>query len=318
MWARLLQPRILIPLLLSAALLAFVFSISNISQVMGYILSLSAATISLVFAMTVVYLSLKWAQFHRYLEREGIPATWRQSALSFAVGEMTLPVPAGIYAQNYVLRTTACADFSRSSAATTAILAMEAIVSLLIVGIVDIPSWGWLRPLILALFVGAAATSALFLRVGSARDLAGRLLQWGPMEKVGPELMEAVEGLRDLFRPGVAAIALPLAALYLSSMVAGFFFTAHGMGFAALSFGEALTIYLFAIAVEELVPFSSNLGVIEAGGVAVAQAWGYSFTEGLAMMLGFRLAWTGSIWLLGAITILLLRGEFGQRCDDGC
>jgi len=302
-------------LLLSASLLAFVFSISNISQVMEYILSLSLATMAIVFALAVVYLGLKWVQFHRYLDKEGIIATWRQSLLSFAVGEMTLPIPAGIYAQNYVLRTTACADFSRSSAATTAILAMEAIVSLLIVGIVDIPEWGWLRPLILVLFAGAVVVVALFLMVARLRDLAGGLLSAGPLGKLGPEFIETVEGFRDLFRPKVAAIAMPIAVVYLVSLVAGFFVTAHGMGIIVLSFAEALAIYLFALAVEELVPFSSNLGVIEAGGVAAAQAFGYGFTEGLAMMLGFRLVWTGSVWLLGGLTMLLLRGEFGNRCE---
>lgn len=305
----------MIPVLLSAALLAFVFSISNISQVMGYIVSLSLAAIAIVFALTVVYLALKWGQFHRYLRQEGIFATWRQSLLSFAVGEMTLPVPAGIYAQNYVLRSTACADFSRSSAATTAVLAMEAIVCLLIVGIVNIPQWSWLRPVILGVFVAGAAVAALFIKVTPVRDRAGDLLQVGPLRKLGPEFIETVEGVRDLFSPRVAAVALPIAVVYLVSLVAGFFVTAHGMGITGLSFGEALTIYLFAIAVEELVPFSSNLGVIEAGGVAAAQALGYGFTEGLAMMLGFRLVWTGSVWLLGAITMLFLRGEFGNRCD---
>lgn len=310
-----LRARIVIPVLLSAALLAFVFSISNISQVMGYIVSLSLAAIAIVFALTVVYLALKWGQFHRYLGQEGIFATWRQSLLSFAVGEMTLPVPAGIYAQNYVLRSTACADFSRSSAATTAVLAMEAIVCLLIVGIVNIPQWSWLRPVILGVFVAGAAVAALFIEVTPVRDRAGDLLQVGPLRKLGPEFIETVEGVRDLFSPRVAAVALPIAVVYLVSLVAGFFVTAHGMGITGLSFGEALTIYLFAIAVEELVPFSSNLGVIEAGGVAAAQALGYGFTEGLAMMLGFRLVWTGSVWLLGAITMLFLRGEFGNRCD---
>ncbi len=314
-WQRILRPRVVIPVLLSAALLAFVFSLSNISQVLAYILSISLATMAIVFALTVVYLALKWVQFQRYLGKEGIVATWRQSLLSFAVGEMTLPIPAGIYAQNYVLRTTACADFSRSSAATTAILAMEAIVSLLIVGIVNIPEWSWLRPLILGLFAAAAVVVTLFLRVTPLRDRAGQLLQSGPLEKLGPEFIETIEGIRDLFRPRVAAVALVIAAVYLLSLVAGFFMTAHGMGIEQLTFQQAVTIYLFAIAVEELLPLSSNLGVIEAGGVAAAQAWGYSFTEGLAMMLGFRLIWTGTVWLVGGAIILLLRGEFGGRCD---
>jgi hypothetical protein len=32
--------------------------------------------------------------------------------------------------------------------------------------------------------------------------------------------------------------------------------------------------------------------------MVIAQAWGIGYTDGLAMMLGFRIVWTGSIWLL--------------------
>ncbi len=316
MWKRLLKPRIVIPVLLSAALLAFVFSLSNISLVMDRITRLSLTTMAITFALAIGYLVVKWVQFHRYLMKEGISATWRQSVLSYAVGEMTLPIPAGIYAQNYVLRSTACADFSRSSAATTAILIVEAIVSLLIVGILDIPAWWWLRPVILGLLGLSAIVVALFLWVRPLRDLAGNLLQAGPLHKVGPEFIETIEGVRDLFHPRIAAVAMPIAIVYLLDLVAGFFVTAHGIGISSLNFQEAVTIYLFAVAVVELVPFSSNLGFIEAGGVGAAQAWGYSFNDGLAMMLAFRLVWTGSVWLLGGITILLLRGELGDRCED--
>lgn len=316
-WRTLLQPRIIIAVLLSTALLAFVFSVSDLPKVIGYVRSISVAIMAAVFVLAAVYLAIKWWQFHRYLDKEGIAVTWRQSLLSFAVGEMTLPIPAGIYAQNYVLRRTACADFSRSSAATTAILVMEALVSLLIVGILDIPAWWWLRPLILGFLVLCAAVVALFLLLRPLRDLAGHLMQAGPLRKIGPEVIEAVESLRDLFHPRVAIVALPIAFVYLIDLVLAFWVTAHGMGISSLSLRQATTIYLFAVAVVEVVPFSSNLGVIEAGGVGAAQAWGYSVTEGLAMMLGFRIVWTVSVWIQGAAIMIYLRDEFRDGCDNG-
>ena len=39
-------------------------------------------------------------------------------------------------------------------------------------------------------------------------------------------------------------------------------------------------------------------------------AWGYSSTEGLTMLLGFRLVWTGSIWLACGVALLLLYREW--------
>jgi hypothetical protein len=42
----------------------------------------------------------------------------------------------------------------------------------------------------------------------------------------------------------------------------------------------------------------SQIGTLDLLGMAIARAWGIGYTDGLAMMLGFRIVWTGSIWLL--------------------
>ena len=44
-----------------------------------------------------------------------------------------------------------------------------------------------------------------------------------------------------------------------------------------------------------------------------ARAWGIDYTDGLAMMLGFRVVWTGSIWLLCLPIVGILWREMPGR-----
>ena len=314
--SKLLEPGVAIPGLLGIALLVLVFSLADVPKVVEYIRRLSLASLAVIFVLTLTYLGLKWIQFHLYLKKIPLRVTWRQSILAFLVGEMTLAVPAGMYAENYVLRRIAGADFSRSSAATTAILITEAGFSILAVGIIGIPGWEWLRPAAAGLLVGFVAVGMGLILSPPLRELGEVVLTFGPMRQVGPELIETSESLRDLFVPRIAVRAFLLCACYLLALAASFYEVARGMGIAGLNFVQATSIYLFSIAVVEVLPISSHLGVIEAGGVSAAQAWGYSWTEGLAMMLGVRLTWTGATWLVGLITMALLRGEFRRPDED--
>jgi uncharacterized membrane protein YbhN (UPF0104 family) len=307
------QPRVLIPVLLSVALLSFLFSISDLPDLLDRIRGIPVATMALVFCLAMAYLVLKGLQFRLFLDGLGIYPTWPQLIVAYATGESTLTLPAGIYAQNYVLRRIAGADFSISSAATTALLATEGGVSLLILAILGIPGWYWLRPAILSFFGLAAIVVTALTRAHAARRLGSRLSGSGLFALVGREFIELVEGLRSLLTPRIAARAVPLTVGYLLALVSAFYILAGVMGVNGFGFVQAVTVYLFALSIVLLSPFSSHLGVIEAGGVGAMQAWGYSSTEALALFLGFRLVWTGSVWLICGGAILALRGELQRE-----
>ncbi len=307
---KLLQPKILVPILLSVSLLAFVFSITDAPKVAGYLRAMSVPLAAGVFATTIGYMSIKWVQFDSFLDRLQLRVSWRQSMLAFVVGEMTLPVPAGIYAQNFVLLRITGADFSRSSGATTAVLVSEGAISLVGVLILGIPGWEALRYAILALFFVAAVPALVVMKVEFVHKVLVRFLEDGPFPDAGSGLIEIVRDTKELLFPTGFVRVVPVTSAYLLCLVAGFYLTAHGIG-EHVDFLQAAAIYLFAIAIVLVSPVSAQLGIVEAGGVGAMQQFGYSPSESLAVMLGFRLLWTGSVWLVGGTVLMALRSELG-------
>ncbi len=303
------QPGIVIPVLLSAALLTFVLTISDSGAVMGQIRGIPLGTMGLSLALAACYLILKGLLWHYFVGTIGIPITWRQSILAFAVGEMAVSLPAGIYAQNYVLRRAAGADFARTSAATTASLAGEATMSMVVLAIFGVPGWDWLLPSILGLFAAFSLALVLLLYMRPVK-LMGRLFRMGPLRKILAEFLEMTDSARLLLSVQVVLRAVPVIGCYLLALVTAFYLVAHGVGVTSLTFLQSATVYLFALAVVLVTPISSHLGVVEAGGLGAMHAWGYSSTEGIAALLGFRLVWTGAVWLLCIPVVAALRREF--------
>ena len=302
------EPRVLLPLLISAAALTAAFSISDISEVWGYVTNLTFPIVATVFVFAGVYLVVKWTQFHYLLEKSEVRATWKETALAFVVGEMAVPIPAGVYIENYVLARMGRAG-TRSTAATTVTLITELVVCFAVLFILGVPGWWWLRPAIVFMVTIPLLSIAAFVLFKPLRGLANRKLNIGPLKRAHQRLMEPLSGLVELTTWEVAAHAIPMAALYLGTIVAGFTLVGHGIGVSRLTYTDAAAIYLFSLTATLSLPISAHLGIMELGGVGAAVALGYSYNEGLAMMLGARLVWTGSKWLMGAATAFLLRGE---------
>ncbi len=298
--------------LLSAALLAFGLTISDAPKVMGRIQAIPLHTMALSLVLASLYLGLKGLQWHRFMDTISIPITWKQLALAFAVGEMAVSLPAGIYAQNYLLRRVAGADFARSSAATTALLLIEAGVTLPLLAILGIPGMDWLRPAIVGLLSIATLSLTIVICVRPVQRWAGGFLRSKPLRLVGPEFLELVEGLYSLFRPRMLLRGTIMVAGYLLSLLTAFYLVAHGVGVTGLTFEQAVTVYLFALAVVLVLPISSHLGVVEAGGLGAMHALGYSSTQAMAALLGFRLVWTGAVWMVCIPVVVVLYRELAE------
>jgi len=294
---------------LSAALLTFLLSIGDAAFLVARLRAIPVSTLALCFGLAVIYGFLKWHLFCFFLDRLNIHVTWRQSTLAFAIGEMAISLPAGDYAQNYVLRRIANVDFSISSASTTALFAVEVAVALVVLAILGIPGLDWLRPAICGFFVVVAVFVLMLIKINVVRDLAGQIVQAGPLQRVGREFIELVQGLRDLFTLKCIAIAVPIASLYLLALLVAFFLVGLAVEVPNFTFEQAMTVYLFAMAVQMLMPISSQIGVMEGVGIVAMQGWGNSINVALAAMLSFRIVWTGAIWLAGGIVVLLLWGE---------
>lgn len=310
------RPRVLIPVVLAVALLAFALSISDLGRVWAGISRIPLHTLAAALLLAFVYLALKGIQFRFLLNRLGIAVPWRTLVLAFVIGEMTLTVPSGIYLQNYVLRRTGMAGFARSSAATTMTLVIEAALVLLALLVLPVPGWNWIRPLAFAA-VTVLIGGGLFAGARAGDDHVMTWLQQGRFARLGRALAGFVESMRQLSNPAAMLPAGLLATLYMFALTAVFVLAAHGAGIARLDFPEAISIYAFSLAVTLMLGgVLSQLGVVEVAGMGAAHAWGYGISDGLSMLLGFRLVWMGSIWLLCAPSAWVLRGELRRSGAD--
>ena len=310
-WIKILvKPRILIPILLTGALLTFALSISDLPLTMGYIRSLPLSNIVEAFALALGYLLLKAIQFRFLLNALAIRPDWRKFLLAYCIGEMTLPIPSGIYAQNYVLRRIHGEKFALSSAATTMTLFIEGALVLLTLIIMKIPHWDWLRYFIWIFFGIMALLLLLLVRSQRLRTLLTKE-RIGLSERLFRAARDLLAGLYTLIAPRILFPSILLSIVYLSFLILAFFIVGRGVGITNLTLEQATTIYFFSLGVTLLLGgVMTQLGVIEVAGLGASQAWGYTLTEGLAMLLGFRIVWMGSVWLISGPVAWLLRGEF--------
>lgn len=294
-----LKPQVILPVLLAAALLVFAFRLGDLGKVVGRLRTLPLHVPAISIGCAAIYLGCKAVQLHLMLKRIGVEIPARPFWLAFAVGEMTLTLPLGLFSQNWVLSASRRVHVGRSSAATVMMLLVEIAVVFLFLAIIGVPGWAsvrWVAVGLLVLFI--AFVTAVVMFEGKARKLAnGVQRKW--LKKAAKGGVELLDGLRKLCTPSTIGVSLVLAAVYLGALTVAFWQIGRGMHVQHLAYLDAATIYMFSLAVILIgAGLVSQIGTIDILGMVVARAWGISYTDGLAMMLGFRIVWTGSIWLL--------------------
>lgn len=295
----LLKPQVILPVLLAAALLVFAFSLGDIHKVVARVGRLPVRVLGLSLAAAACYLACKAVQLRLMLNQIDVRIPARPFWLAFAVGELTVTLPLGLFSQNWVLSASRRIHIGRSSAATVMMVLAEVAVVFLFLAVVGIPGWPDTRPLAVALLVAVALSLlGLLLFEHRARVLVEKLhRRWA---RRGAEAgLEMLRGLRKLSTPVVLAISIVLAAVYLGALTFAFWIVGRGMDVHHLDYLTAATIYMFSLAVILVgAGLFSQIGTVELLGMLAARAWGIDYTDGLALMLGFRIVWTGSIWLL--------------------
>jgi hypothetical protein len=295
----LLRPQVILPVLLAVALLVFAFSLGDINKVMGRVGKLPVHVLLLALAAAACYLACKAVQLKLMLTQIDVRIPARPFWLAFAVGELTVTLPLGLFSQNWVLSASRRIHIGRSSAATVMMLLAEIAVVFLFIAVVGIPGWPdvhWIAVGVLACFALLLAGAILFGEKAHPH-LSKLPRSW--MRKGARTGLEMLGGLRKLSTPAVLAISIVLAAIYLGALTFAFWIVGRGMDVHHLGYLTAATIYIFSLAVILIgAGLFSQIGTVELLGMLAARAWGIGYTDGLAMMLGFRIVWTGSIWLL--------------------
>lgn len=308
---RALQPAVLLPVLLTAALLTLAFKLGDIGSVLERVRAVSLGALLFALAMALIYLALKAWQLHLLLTNLNVKANWKRFLLAFSVGELALTLPFGIFAQNWVLSATGSTDFGRSSAATVTMLLTETAVVLVFLAVVGIPGWPEVRPIAITFLVGLTILLFTVLRFEHLALKLARKLSRPALHRPLIEAIGLIRGLRQLSNGRILGINFLLAACYLGALVEAFGSVGNGLGVHHLAFVSAGSIYAFSLAVVLLFGgLVSQIGIVEVLGMTAAQAWGINFTNGLTLMLGFRLVWTGAMWLINLPVLAVLWNTF--------
>lgn len=311
-WLRALSaPRRAVPVLLTGALIAALVEVSGISDVFQRWRALSPQLLGLTLALAMVYFALKSWQFRRLLKAAGLSTDWRGVLVAFAVGEMTLLLPLGIYAQNYVLSKSRGQDFARSAATTTAVYVLEIIVLTSVLAALPVYGWPLLRK---GLWIGIGVgivLSLLLTEFHPLRRIALRLARRkGTLGKLAHKVLAFLQEMRMLGKAHALLHNVLISAAYLFALVVAFQQVGEAVGKDHIGLLQAVTIYAFGLLVAmTLGGLISQLGTVELAGAAIASSMGLNVHNVFTMLIWFRLLWTASIWIIAGGTLLTLRRE---------
>lgn len=313
---KLLRPKVLIPVVLSVAIIAALLGFGDIHKVVGLMVSFPRLYLLWYLLLMAGYEAVRCAQWHYLLKALDIHAPIRTQVFTFLAGEVAKSVPIGNYFQNYLLQRSKGADFGRTSAATTFIVLIEVAVSLLGIVIIGVGTWsGWLRPVILVgLAVAALAAWGIHRLHG-----AGRAPRWMTehkmWRKVLDELKQFREGAIDLLDPRTLGLATLLGAIYLIIAGSALYIIVSGLNI-HISLWDALAVYFFSLAFSLIFPLPIDIGVLEVSGVGAFLAEGVTKPAAVSAMLLNRVLSIGSALVIALIGMIFMRDEFRAAMAD--
>ena len=299
------------PVLLAGGLFFFAIRLGDPRRALGAIEALPLSVLGAALGLALVYLGLKAWQLHLLLGNLGVQADWRRLGLAFAVGELALTLPFGLFAQNWVLARTGRAHFGETAAATVVMLLVEIVVVLIVLALVGIRGWPLVRALAVVAAVGLCVLMIFVLHFEPAARRLARRFRRPVIHRALVAAIDLLSGLKRLSNLHVLAVNAAVATGYLAALALAFMIVGRQVGLAGFGFVMAATTYAFALAVVFLTGgLISQIGTVEVLGMQAAQAgFGISYAEGLTLMLAFRVVWTGAMWLCNLpIVVLLWRG----------
>jgi len=311
-----LRPKILLPVVLLAVLLGVLPLFGDVRTIAALIVAFRPVDLLLFLLLMIVYEAVRGVQWHVMLRALGIRAPLRAQIFSFLGGEVTKSLPVGNYFQNYLLRLSQGADFGLSSAATTLVIWIEALISLVGVAVLGIDGWDWLRPLIVGgtlVFVFVAWLVYAFLS-------STRAPRWMTERSGTRALLEGLgrfrEGAAALLRPRILASVIALGAIYLVVAGFGLYVIARGLGIGGLTVGEALAVYFFSLAIGLIIPIPVDIGLTEVSGIGALIAVGVTRNGAVGVMLLNRVLSTLAALAIALIAATFMREEFRAVLRD--
>jgi uncharacterized protein (TIRG00374 family) len=308
---KLLSPKVVIPVILSVAVLVGLLFFGNVRQVIRLMEGFDRPYLLWFVMLMVVYEVVRGVQWHYLLQSMDIRVPLRAQIFAYAVGEVTKSIPVGNYFQNYVLQEAEGTDFARSSAATTFIILIEVFVSLMGVAIIGLGAWSsWLRPVILI----GLPVFGFIAWAAHARHTYPRTPQWVKEHKFLLQALDAFkqfrEGAAALFRPHVVGIAVLLGAIYVIVGASALYLVVRGLGIGGVSLWQVWAVYFFSLAFSLIIPLPMDIGATEISGVGAFLALGMSKGNAVGAMLVNRALSFGSAIAIALVLLVILHDQF--------
>lgn len=303
---KLLRPKVIIPAVLSVAILAGLLAFADIKKIIALVTRFPLGNLLWFMALMVLYEVVRGAQWHLLLKALKIKAPLRSQVFAFVMSEFSRNLPVGSFFQNYVLEQSTGADFGRTSAATTLILVSEIAVCVAGVIVLGVGAWsGWLRPALIAAIVLLVLLGWLYAHLHRSAQLPGWISEHKWVRQAREGLGRFREGAADLLHPRIVIVQALLGAAYLAIAGVGLYLVATGLDphDGAITLPRALSVYCFTLASAVLLP------IPEAGGAGAWLAWGVSRNVAIGAMLLNRVLSVLSALIIAAIVTALLPGE---------
>ena len=311
---RLANPRIVVPVVVSIGLLAYVISVATAPQSGARLWQIVQRTWWIVLLLIVPYLALRALVWHELLEQLDIDVPWRPLLVAFAGGEITKSLPAGVYVQNYLiarLEHFGQVATARSTMASTAMLGLEAALAVPIALLLGWPGMAWVRWTLLGIVVAWIVVMGLaWLLVNfGIHHLPARTPDW--VRSVTRFIEEFLEAGGELVAWRTARSLLPTAG-YMFIYAVDLYVIVRALGIPGISLPDAVGIYAFVVLTVILVPIPTEIGLTEFTGLMALIAYGVPQPEAAIVILGLRALATGMTILVSAALLIVLRRELSR------
>jgi uncharacterized membrane protein YbhN (UPF0104 family) len=312
------RPQVILPVVVGAGLLAYVSSLAAVPHAGPALWSVVQQTFIPIFILTFPYLALRAYVWRQLLVQLGFEIPWRQIAASFAGGEMTKSIPAGVYTQNYILAK--LNHFSRHSnvrtgMATTATLGLETLIALPVVLVAGVPGQPWVRWALIgtvAAWVGLL-TVVWILTHHWEHDLNPmRHHRLQPLARLVAEFLEAGAELVGRRTLGLVIPTL----LYMFVYVIDLTLILRALGVHDVSLLQAAVVYAASVLAVILVPIPTEIGVTEITGLSILKAYGVASSTAALAVLSLRLLATGLTIVVAGVILFCMRDEL-RRVNSG-
>ncbi|HUZ76915.1 MAG TPA: lysylphosphatidylglycerol synthase transmembrane domain-containing protein [Chloroflexota bacterium] len=300
---------------LALLLLFGVLHTSNLGKVVAGIRTFPLYLAPLLFTLVALREAVRVVEWRLLLQHLGIAARWRRSTLALLVGDAGQIVPGGIYASNAVLKQEEDANVARSLSATMAMQLLESFLCLVILSALGVSGWPWLRPVAIVVLLGFLGFLALVTSPPLIRWLDERAGSRRLVVSLVDGLKQFLQGIQGLLSPPLLLKATGLAAAHLIFTIAALYVIVLGLGLMHISPLQVAAVYAFVLAVINLNPLPTDVGVSEGSGITIFAATGVPQAQGLMAMLLVRFAIIGSTAILLGLALVRWHNELGHLTE---